>query len=423
MCYSIPMNGGVFVKHSQEKLHRAWLVCLGCSISLATVMGLGVNAFTVYQPWILEVNGFPNAFGSWITTVRSLFALLAMVTVDRLCRRLGLRTTMTFGMTCFAASCVLFSTAGSSFLVYCQAAALSGLAYGFGGMIPLTLVISQWFQGRRGLALGLAAAGSGVTTILAPPLLNMLIVGRGLSFAFLAEGAAALVLTCWYFSWCGTRPRRLVWSPTAYRRAPSSAPIRVKPKNLTRPMWWGAFLACFFIGGPSGPGFSHLTVLYTASGYPTMLTAFLMCLCGARPHGGQGALWGSGDARGSRWANRMVFLVFLAGFLLNCLAPLQNMFLAFAAVTATGLGLPISSVTLSVWAGDLSGQEDYDRHGEVVHQRLHAWLPGHRAYPRPAGRPPGQLRSGLFLFAVLTALAMAIIQGLYRRLHLGLLPK
>ena len=54
------MNGGVFVKRSQEKLHRAWLVCLGCSISLATVMGLGVNAFTVYQPWILEVNGFPN---------------------------------------------------------------------------------------------------------------------------------------------------------------------------------------------------------------------------------------------------------------------------------------------------------------------------------------------------------------------------
>lgn len=423
MCYSIPMNGGVFVKRSQEKLHRAWLVCLGCSISLATVMGLGVNAFTVYQPWILEVNGFPNAFGSWITTVRSLFALLAMVTVDQLCRRLGLRVTMTFGMACFAASCVLFSTAGSSFLVYCQAAALSGLAYGFGGMIPLTLVISQWFQGRRGLALGLAAAGSGVTTILAPPLLNMLIVGRGLSFAFLAEGAAALGLTLLVFFLVRDTPQEMGLEPYGLQDGSHSAPIHVKPKNLTRPMWWGAFLACFFIGGPSGPGFSHLTVLYTASGYPPMLTALLMSYVGLVLMAGKVLYGGLVDARGSRWANRMVFLVFLAGFLLNCLAPLQNMFLAFAAVTATGLGLPISSVTLSVWAGDLSGQEDYDR---TVKWFTSAYMLGSLV----TGPIPGLMADHLgsyvpayFLFAVLTALAMAIIQGLYRRLHLGLLPK
>ena len=67
---------------------RAWVVCLGCGLALFTVMGLGVNAFTVYQPYLLRVHGFTNAQGSWITTVRSLFALLSMLTVDRLCRRL-----------------------------------------------------------------------------------------------------------------------------------------------------------------------------------------------------------------------------------------------------------------------------------------------------------------------------------------------
>ncbi|MCI7159238.1 MAG: hypothetical protein MR999_07525, partial [Flintibacter sp.] len=54
--------------------HRAWAVCLGCSLALFTVMGLGVNVFTIYQPWIIQVHQFSNAQGSWITTVRSLFA-------------------------------------------------------------------------------------------------------------------------------------------------------------------------------------------------------------------------------------------------------------------------------------------------------------------------------------------------------------
>ncbi len=93
--------------------HRAWAVCLGCSLALFTVMGLGVNVFTIYQPWIIQVHGFSNAQGSWITTVRSLFALLAMLSVDTLCRRLGLRYTMGVGMACFALSYALFGAAGT----------------------------------------------------------------------------------------------------------------------------------------------------------------------------------------------------------------------------------------------------------------------------------------------------------------------
>ena len=255
------------------------------------------------------------------------------------------------------------------------------------------------------------------------PLLSMLIVGRGLFFAFLAEGAAALGLTLLVFFLVRDTPQEMGLEPYGLQDGSYSAPVRVKPKSLTCPMRWGAFLACFFIGGPSGPGFSHLTVLYTASGYPPMLTALLMSYVGLILMAGKVLYGGLVDARGSRWANRMVFLVFLAGFLLNCLAPLQNMFLAFAAVTATGLGLPISSVTLSVWAGDLSGQEDYDR---TVKWFTSAYMLGSLV----TGPIPGLMADHLgsyvpayFLFAVLTALAMAIIQGLYRRLHLGLLPK
>lgn len=252
---------------------RAWVVCLGCGLALFTVMGLGVNAFTVYQPYLLRVHGFTNAQGSWITTVRSLFALLSMLTVDRLCRRLGLRNTMVLGMACFVGSYLLFGFA-RGFSAYCGGAVLSGLAYGYGGMIPLTLVISRWFPTGRGFALGMAAAGSGISTIFAPPLITGAIQALGLSAAFLWEAAAGVLLTLLVLL--------LVWdSPDCpeLQRAGDSAPGG-RGEGLSRPLLGMVLLSAFLTGGPCGPGFSHLTVLYTSAGFSSGTAALLMSYLG-----------------------------------------------------------------------------------------------------------------------------------------------
>ena len=162
------MSTSVSSQAGRASARRAWLVCLGCGLALFTVMGLGINGFTVYQPYLLERFHLTNGQGSWITTVRNLFSLLSMLSADALCRRLGIRQTMTLGLGFFVASYALFGAA-SAFPTLCACAALSGLAYGFGGMIPLTLALSHWFRDRRGLALGLAAGGSGRSARAARP--------------------------------------------------------------------------------------------------------------------------------------------------------------------------------------------------------------------------------------------------------------
>ena len=173
--------------------HYAWFVCLGGALALFVSVGLGVNVFTIYQPEILRVNDFTNAQGSWITTTRSLFILAALLTVNQLCARLGLRLVMTLGMALLALSCLCFGLA-DSFPMYCAAAALTGLGYCYGGMVPLSLAIGHWFRDRRSLALGLASAGSGVSTILAPAPITWAIRHWGLDAAFLCQGACILVL-------------------------------------------------------------------------------------------------------------------------------------------------------------------------------------------------------------------------------------
>ena len=112
---------------SLRRPHYAWIICLGGALSLFAVMGMGINVFSVYQPYIIQLNGFSNAQGSWITTTRSLFTLAAMLTVNQLCARIGLRLVMTLGVVLLALSCFCFGLA-DSFPLYCAAGALTGLA-------------------------------------------------------------------------------------------------------------------------------------------------------------------------------------------------------------------------------------------------------------------------------------------------------
>ena len=417
------MSNSVSSRTGRASARRAWLVCLGCGLALFTVMGLGINGFTVYQPYLLEHFHLTNGQGSWITTVRSLFSLLSMLSADALCRRLGIRQTMTLGLGFFVISYALFGAA-SAFPTLCACAALSGLAYGFGGMIPLTLALSHWFQDRRGLALGLAAGGSGLSTVLAPPLLEETIQHLGLTAAFWLEGGVGILLTLCVFLLVRDRPEELGLVPyTASGGSGASVPAeRPAPPRLSRPLWWVVVAAAFLTGGPCGPGFSHLSVLYTSENYDSGTVALLMSLFGLVLMLSK-VLYGSlSDTLGSRWANWSVYAVFLTGFSLCCLAPSGSIPLAFAAFVFTALGMPLSSVSLSVWAGDLSAGPDYDR---LVKWLSSAYMLGSLL----TGPMPGMLadRFGSYVPAYLLFLAslvcsMALIQGVYYKLGVGKRP-
>ena len=417
------MSNSVSSRSGRASARRAWLVCLGCGLALFTVMGLGINGFTVYQPYLLERFHLTNGQGSWITTVRSLFSLLSMLSADALCRRLGIRQTMTLGLGFFVVSYALFGAA-SAFPTLCACAALSGLAYGFGGMIPLTLALSHWFRDRRGLALGLAAGGSGLSTVLAPPLLEEAIQHLGLTAAFWLEGGVGILLTLCVFLLVRDRPEELGLIPyTASGGSGASVPAeRPAPPRLSRPLWWVVVAAAFLTGGPCGPGFSHLSVLYTSENYDSGTVALLMSLFGLVLMLSK-VLYGSlSDTLGSRWANWSVYAVFLTGFSLCCLAPGGSIPLAFAAFVFTALGMPLSSVSLSVWAGDLSAGPDYDR---LVKWLSSAYMLGSLL----TGPMPGMLadRFGSYvpaylLFLASLACSMALIQGVYYKLGVGKRP-
>jgi len=405
-----------------RKPHYAWFVCLGGALSLFTVMGLGVNIFSIYQPEIIAFNNFTNAQGSWITTTRSLFILGTLLTVNQLCAKLGLRLVMTLGMALVGLSCFCFG-ASTSFPMYCASAALTGVGYCLGGMVPLSLIIANWFDSRRGLALGIGAAGSGVSTIFAPAIITRLIQSYGLKPAFFCEGAFILFIAAIGWLLLRTCPGDKGLEP--YRvegDVPAAEPVHTGTGHGKLPIAL-LLIASFLLGGPLGPAFSHLTVLYTSEGFDSMAVAGLisymgLAICVSKIVCGQ-----MYDRLGGRLSNTFVLGAYLAGHLLCCLAFTKSLPLAYLAITVFSFGVSVSGVSPAVWARDLAAPADY---GRTVRAITTAYTLGMLVMgPIPgimADRFGSYIPAYLF-FAAGQGILTLIIQGIYYKLNLGRRPK
>ncbi len=394
--------------------HYAWLVCLGGALALFAVMGLGVNVFSVYQPEIIRLNGFTDAQGSWITTTRSLFILGALLCVNQLCARFGLRRIMTAGVLLVGLSCLCFAYAGS-FPMYCAAAALTGVGYCWAGMVPISLAIARWFQDRRGLALGLASAGSGVSTVIAPVLLTRTMAHWGMRTSFLCEGA--VVFLCALLVWLLVRDTPGDMGLTSYSlsgaQQPERAALQKSDRGLSSGQWALLLLAALLVGATGGPGFSHLTMLYTSSGYDSLFVAGLLSYLGAMISLGKILCGQVYDRLGGRGGNRFAFGTLLLSLALCCLAPVGGVLLPILAITAFGLGMSITAISPARWAADLCA--DYE---SAVRTITLAFTAGMLVF----GPLPGLLAGWLggyvpayAAFLVLMLAAFLIVQGLYRR--------
>ncbi len=342
-----------------HRVHYAWVICLAGTLMLFTSIGLGVNVFSAFQPHLMAYAGLTNTQGSFIITVRSFFLLLGMTTANTLVDRLGIRGGGTLALVMVALSSFLFG-AVRQFPLYCVAAALVGLSYSWAGMIPASLLISRWFHDRQALALGIVSAGTGFATIVAPVPFTMLIEKFSLRVSFWTEAGIVLVFALLYFLLARNTPEEKGMSP--YRLAGlENTPARPRqaPQGLTRPRWYAVLVASFCVGAATSLGISNTGVLYSTAGYDSAVVAQLISVMGLCMMVGKVAYGQVADRVGGRLSNYLIYALVLAGFALCCLADTGSVPLAYAAMIIAGLGMPVSTVALPIWARDLRGDEGY----------------------------------------------------------------
>jgi MFS family permease len=174
---------------------RGWPVVLSALLGIA----LGLTSIPFYTIGVLApelAKAFHWTFAQVFfgVTVTSICIIVCGPIVGLLSDRFGVRPVVLTSIVLFGLTFMSFGlTTGSLLLYYAQWAAMA--VFGCGTLpITWTRAVNNWFDARRGLALGLSLFGTGVFSYLGQPFTASMIAAHGWRMAYLAVGLLPLVI-------------------------------------------------------------------------------------------------------------------------------------------------------------------------------------------------------------------------------------
>lgn len=378
----------------------AWRMLAGAVLLQFAVVGLTINAFSVYLPYLLELCGLTNTQNANVIMVRSAAALVMLLLVGKIYEKLELRLGITLSVGLAAGALLLYSVAGS-FWQLALAAFVAGLAYGLGGMYAVSMLIHRWFRFHEPLALGICTATTGLATVIGAPVTTALIEFGSVQ--------AALRLEAGFLALCGLGCWVLIrnWPADGARSAnPSKSSVhRLRITSM--------HLAAFLIGVLGNTAFQFLAMHFSTEGFAAFQVSALVSVAGLSLMASKFFFGETVDHWGAYRSNWLFFGVSGLGAAFCCMV--SSFAGAVLAVALYGLGLAFATVGLTVYAEDLAEPAAFSG---MVRQFQICYLLGGML----SGPVPGVLAdwSGsyvpFYLLATAVCLvAMAIIQWNYRR--------
>jgi MFS family permease len=191
-----------------------WVIVAIATFALVVSNGLSIGGLPVFYKSIREdlvgagavaaenAESF-IAFGASLTFLLSgLISPLA----GWLIQKFPLKNLMLVGCFILGAGLLLHANSNSSGAVY-AARILMGISLGFVGVLPCVVLVSNWFDERRGTALGLLLTGTSIGGVVIPPLATPLIERFGWRTAMiLVSGLIWFVLAPLILLFVRTRP-------------------------------------------------------------------------------------------------------------------------------------------------------------------------------------------------------------------------
>ena len=152
-----------------QRERQGWLIVASLWVTLFIIFGGGYNTAGVFFTPLLKQFGWGRAQLSTLQGSLAISAGFSAPLIGWLLDKIEARIVMVFGALC-AAGAYLWASQVHSFPPMLGAYLVLGVGIGAATLLPAALVISNWFEGNRGLALGLtlsgtALGGAGMTLI------------------------------------------------------------------------------------------------------------------------------------------------------------------------------------------------------------------------------------------------------------------
>jgi MFS family permease len=269
------------------KVFYGWWVVLVAGVGLSLNYGpIIASTFGVFLKPLSQEFGWSRAGISLAFSLANLVLSGALPLIGRLIDRLGARKVILPSVMIFGLGVMSFYFLSASLWHFYALYLLMGIVGSGSASVPYSKVISRWFDQKRGLALGLAMAGTALGALIMPPLAQTLITTVGWRQAYVVLGLLVIGITIPVVGlFLKETPQRMGLWPDGAMVAPAGVAKRNgQEPGLSCPEAWqtSAFwlmVGAFFLQSVGFHGYLiHLVPMLTDRGVSAQSAAMVLSL-------------------------------------------------------------------------------------------------------------------------------------------------
>jgi len=178
-----------------KKIFYGWVVALAGAVVLGVSHGVVSNCFSLYIIPVSEALGIGrDTFSVCSMIINGLYAVTSFL-AGAIYRRLRLRNTIRVAAVALPVSYFCYSLCRTPAALYAVSVAV-GLSVSFISFVPFTAIIGNWFEEKRGTAMGLCFMGSGLGGMLMNSLTAVLLERCGWVRTYQITAGVMLAVLC-----------------------------------------------------------------------------------------------------------------------------------------------------------------------------------------------------------------------------------
>jgi len=176
---------------NKDKKH--WFVLIVCCGLSASSLGISINASGVFfTPVSASLGVLQGTFALHMTIFALTMSIVTLI-IPNLIKKFNFKFLLFVGVTITAMSTLLMAYANSIEIFYLLGA-LKGVGTALFSIVPLTMIINQWFEEKHGIAISITLSFSGVAGAIFSPILANCITIFGWQNTYLITGIITLLL-------------------------------------------------------------------------------------------------------------------------------------------------------------------------------------------------------------------------------------
>ncbi|MBE6700276.1 MAG: MFS transporter [Ruminococcaceae bacterium] len=357
-------------KEEKRLKTRKYLTVVLCFLMVMTVLGFCSSAKSLYIAPITEALNISRSAFSINDSMRFISTAVINMFFGTLIARYGAKKLIGAGFLSLIASCLIYSFAENVFVFYIGGVFL-GIGISWTTTTMVGAIINDWCKENKGTIMGAVLAANGVGAAIAIKILSGFIYGStfGYRTAYMISAGVMFVVFIIFMFFFKNAPREV---------ANSSAPAKTNGKKKSKGSSWAgieysdaikkkyfyASVFCIFVSGmilqgTTGIASPHLKDIgFDPDFVATALSVQSLALTVSKFS--IGVIY---DKTGLRTTANICYFTSIGVMLI--LASLTNsptgQILAICYSVFVALALPLETVMLPIFAGDLFGQKSYNK--------------------------------------------------------------